>query len=408
MGNTWSEESSRPYDCFAISRNTWIRLTSENAWLKEELRERDKLLNKYSTGIAVLDDRLYLETTQGSSLAHQVHVLNANLLKAQSKINRQEKEISERYNDWQVVRKEAEKFQNEVRIANRKNNEQEKKINQLTTENSRYTKQVKELQKKFSQQSKDGQTVLKAKAQISSQNKKIHQLIDENTSYTNQLEDVKIQLTRTEDDLIKRNAEIKLISNQHQTEVQKLNARLDELNEEANELADEAEELEKDLSMAKSQISSQSKKVNQLINANVSYAKKIDDLKSQLDTQSIRYKILAEKSLNTEHLVRNESLFSDDSKKKEPQNRKHNSKRKSQKTKSDNQLLAISESTKSIQNENGNQDSFECSVCGSEQSILNRTLFSPCGHGSCYKCGNQITNCHVCESKIIEKVKQFE
>ena len=67
------------------------------------------------------------------------------------------------------------------------------------------------------------------------------------------------------------------------------------------------------------------------------------------------------------------------------------------------QLSTKDDKTKSEQK----PDSFECEVCQLVQPETTRTLFNPCGHGSCSNCATKLRSCHICDEKIEEKSQQF-
>ena len=237
----------------------------------------------------------------------------------------------------------------------------------------------------------------KAKVQIVGQNKKINQLIKENSSYAKQIKDLEQSLA--------------------------------DVNDEADELADEVEELEQELSKAKSQESSQSRKINQLMNENASYANQIKNLKkpsvptnvkSQISGQTRKiHQLISEnasyakqiKDLKSQLTITAPTVNTNATKKKRIRTRRGRKKKvkeiKAAESKTAEPMNFVHAESKS-KVQSGDRDSFECKICELKQGTINRILFTPCGHGSCCKCGNQITNCHICKTKIIERIKQFE
>ena len=281
-------------------------------------------------------------------------------------LNQREKELNRCKLQMKVLDKRlaqtnklSDKLSDDLNKSMNQVNSQNITIKLLQQKNISYIKQNEQLKTTASTQIDQikfvaNQEILKAKSQIDGQSREISQLINESSYKTSQI----------------------------LTYVRQVNQLQQQLNH-----SNSVESLA--LSKVKTQISGQNRKINQLTNENTSYADEIKNLKSQLVAKIIDEDTTAisQKTSTKKRVRQSRRSFFEEIKAAEPE---------------------PADLSSSIHDERNDEDSFDCTICGSNQSILNRVLFTPCGHGSCYKCGNQITNCHVCESSIIEKLKQFE
>ena len=286
--------------------------------------------------------------------AGQVADLQRKLTSARNQINEQTKKIKILNAESASRNSQIEKLKADLSLAHSQIKGQSRKTNQLVSEKASFANEIKNLKKRLENDESSS-----AKTQISGQNRKINQLVNENANNMKEITLLKKQLVK--------------VSKPESDETLR----------------------------AKSQISGQNKKINQLITENASYANQIKNLKDQLATMTAD-----EDTGSNQHVPKKTKRGTRGGRKK-----REKLKKKNEILFDENTITAGTESAvsmSSLQADNYNQDIFECTICGSGQSTLNRILFTPCGHGSCSKCGNQLTNCHICESNIIEKLKQFE
>ena len=156
---------------------------------------------------------------------------------------------------------------------------------------------------------------------------------------------------------------------------------------------------------AKHQISGQTKKIHQLINENTTYADQVEKRFEKLNGE-ITYHVNQIETLKKQiAAAAKDGTQKKDSQVKPKKKRANKKKKKNEKTTLCNESQKVS-ATKPLP-EDSDDDIFECTVCGLEQSVQNRILFIPCSHGSCHKCGNQLTHCPICGMHIHEVSKQF-
>ena len=53
-------------------------------------------------------------------------------------------------------------------------------------------------------------------------------------------------------------------------------------------------------------------------------------------------------------------------------------------------------------------EAYDCSICRESCASDSRLVFNPCGHGACSSCVSKLRECHICETVIDGKQKQFE